>query len=65
MEVKFEGRSATVFGKARISNEIGQQVCAASVFGQMGSPGVAGLLHVPPFFSHAYRRRMNEWKELV
>lgn len=42
MEVNLEGRSATVFGKARISNEIGQQVCAASVFGQMSSPGVAG-----------------------
>lgn len=32
----------TVFGKAKQSNEIVPQVCAASVFGQMGSPGVAG-----------------------
>ena len=31
-----------MFKEARTSNEIGQQVCAASVFGQMGSPGVAG-----------------------
>ena len=41
-KTKRRGRPATVVGEARTSNEVGRQVCAASVFGQMGSPGVAG-----------------------